>query len=111
MPFPKIFKTSTLKRDNSQIDWVLFFTTIILLMAGLVTMHSFGNDSSYAFRQLAVILIALVVFFIVNYFFDPRLLRSTSVSVFLFMLITVLLSALFVVGKISHGARGWFDFG
>lgn len=111
MPFPKIFKTSTLKSDNSQIDWVLFFTTIILLMAGLVTMHSFGNDSSYAFRQLAVILIALVVFFIVNYFFDPRLLRSTSVSVFLFMLITVLLSALFVVGKISHGARGWLDFG
>lgn len=80
-------------------------------MAGLVTMHSFGSDSSYAFRQLLVISISLLIFFIVNYFFDPRLLRSTSVSVSLFLLITGLLSALFVVGKISHGARGWFDFG
>lgn len=96
---------------SAKIDWWLFFSIVPILAAGLVTMHSFSGDSSFATRQIAVIAFSLIVFFILSYFMDARLLRSTSVSVSLFVIIISLLSALFIVGKVSHGAQSWFDFG
>lgn len=95
----------------AKIDWWLFCPIIPILAAGLITMHSFSGDSSFATRQIVMILISIVVFFCLSYLVDARLLRSTSVSVTLFVVMVGLLSILFFLGKVSHGAQSWFDFG
>lgn len=73
-------------------------------------MHSFTGDSSFAYHQIIVIIFSFTAFFIIS-FLDARVLRSTYVSVTLFIITTGLLSALFLLGKVSHGAQSWFNFG
>jgi hypothetical protein len=70
-------------KTQSRIDWWLFFAVIPILAAGLITMHSFTGDSSFATHQMIGIAASLVVFFVVS-FADMRFLRSTWVSVTLF---------------------------
>ena len=93
-----------------KIDWVLFLATLPLLAAGLATMHSFTGDNSFAWHQFIWIAVSVAVFFIVSAA-DVRFLRLSSVSAVLFIGSIALLSALFLVGKVSHGAANWFDFG
>ncbi len=98
--------------DNKRrrIDWWLFGAIIPILAAGLITMHSFTGDSTFASRQLMWICISVAVFFGVS-FIDLRFLRLRRVSVTLFVAAIGLLGLLTVVGKVSHGAEGWFSFG
>ena len=44
-------------------------------------------------------------------FFDTKILRSTSVTVTIFLVMIALLGSVSIIGKISHGAQSWFDFG
>ncbi len=81
-----------------------------ILAAGLITMYSFTGDNSFALHQIVWVCISLLVFFVVSTI-DVRFLRSTRVLVTLFLLICAALSALFIVGKLSHGATSWFSFG
>jgi rod shape determining protein RodA len=92
------------------IDWWLFLSIIPILAAGLITMHSFTGDSSFTSHQMAWIGISIVVFFVLG-MVDMRFLRSTWVSVTMFTVTTVLLSALYFLGRISHGAQNWFSIG
>ena len=95
---------------RSSIDWWLFLAILPVLAAGVVTMHSFTGDSSFASHQLIWIGISVAIFFAVS-FVDMRFLRSTWVSVALFGASVGLLGTLTLLGKISHGAQNWFDFG
>jgi rod shape determining protein RodA len=95
----------------SGIDWWLFACLIPILGAGLVTMHSFSGDGSYASHQMIVIAFSLIALFCIAYFLDGRLIRSSSVSVALFVVMVGLLGSLSIIGKVSHGAQSWFDFG
>jgi len=95
---------------RSAIDWWLFGALVPILAAGLVTMYSFTGDNSFAARQAIWIGVGLAVFFLVSSF-DVRFLRSTWVSVTLFSLSGSLLSLLFVLGRISHGAESWLNLG
>jgi rod shape determining protein RodA len=99
-----------LQAQTSKMDWVLFLVTIPMLAAGLSTMHSFTDDSSFAFRQFLWIIASIGVFFGLS-FADVRFLRLRSVSAFLFIASVAALSVLFVVGKVSHGAANWIDLG
>jgi rod shape determining protein RodA len=101
---------STFISKGLKIDWVLFLSTLPLLAAGLVTMHSFTGDSSFALHQFVWIVVSVAVFFAVSAA-DVRFLRLSSVSAVLFVGSIAILSALFLVGKVSHGAANWFDFG
>ncbi len=92
------------------IDWVLFLAILPLLAAGLATMHSFTGDNSLALHQFLWIAVSIAAFFAVSGI-DVRFLRLRSVSAALFIGSLALLGALFVVGKVSHGAANWFDFG
>ena len=48
-------------RKYAGIDWILFFATMPLLAAGLISMRSFGGESDYYFtRQLVWIGIAFL---------------------------------------------------
>jgi rod shape determining protein RodA len=97
-------------RSNGRIDWWLFFAIVPILAAGLITMHSFTGDSSFASHQMIAIAVSIAVFFAVS-FIDMRFLRSTWVSVALFVASITLLGALFLLGKASHGAQSWFSVG
>lgn len=107
------FEINSLKNNNSTMDWWLFFVTVPLVLAGLVTMHSFstsGSDS-YANHQLLVVCISFIAFFFIANFLDTKVLRKSSVSVVLFISIVILLGTLSVLGTVSHGARSWYNFG
>lgn len=95
---------------RGSMDWWLVGACIPILAAGVMTMYSFTGDNSFALRQLVWVVVALAAFFIVSRV-DVRFLRSTRVLVTLFLVICAALIALFIVGKISHGASSWFSFG
>ena len=93
-----------------RIDWVLFLATLPILAAGLSTMHAFTGDSSFAAHQLIWIVASIIAFFVIS-MVDVRFLRLRSVSTALFIGSVAILSVLFLIGKVSHGAANWIDFG
>lgn len=100
----------------AHMDWVLFFTALIISLAGLVTMNSFqsigeAQVASYFFdRQIMWLTVCVVVFFVASQI-DWRFLRRTSVITTLFAFFCGLLVLLFVAGTVTKGAQSWFDFG
>ena len=92
---------------------MLVFFILPIIAAGLVTMKSFtGGENIGGFfdKQIIWVLVGFSVFFIFS-FIDFRFLKRTSVIVFLFLLISLILLTLFILGRVSHGATSWFDFG
>ncbi len=97
----------------NKIDWLLVFFILPIISAGLVTMKSFAplEDAGEFFsKQIIWILIGFSVFFIFS-FIDFRFLKRTDVLVFIYLLTSLILLSLFVLGYISHGAKSWFNFG
>ena len=95
---------------SSNIDWVMFFSTIPLLGAGLLVMNSFTGDSHFFERQLIWIGVSIILFFVLS-FFDFRFLKSSKITIILFGISCAFLLSLFVLGKVSHGALSWFRLG
>lgn len=95
---------------KNRIDWTLFLLTVPLLAAGLVTMNSFTGDNHFFTRQLVWIAVSFGVFFTLASI-DIRFLRRTDVLVGFFLFFIFLLSVLFILGKVSHGAQSWFSLG
>jgi rod shape determining protein RodA len=94
-----------------RIDWILLISILPILGAGLVTMSSFGAETSRFFsHQLTWIIVSLAVFFVLS-FIDFRFFRRTSVLVGLFLFSCALLALLFILGHVSKGAKSWFNFG
>ncbi len=110
----KLFKSFTNYKlssgDGKGMDWWLVGAIIPILSAGLITMHSFSGDSTFASHQVIWVSFSFLVFFLVSQL-DVRFLRLTWVSVSLFIFSTGLLLSLYVVGKVSHGAESWISFG
>jgi len=92
------------------IDWVLFWSVIPLLGAGLVTMSSFMGTDNYFSKQLIWIIICLIAFFVVSAL-DVRFLKKTEVISMGFVACCSVLFLLFVVGHVSKGAQSWFRLG
>jgi rod shape determining protein RodA len=101
---------NSLIRKLLDIDWLLFFSAIFISIAGLMTVGSFGSESSYFYKQIIWIVISVIIFFTLS-LFDYRFLKRTGVVITIFSLSVLLLLALFVVGKVAGGAQSWFDFG
>lgn len=93
-----------------RIDWMLIGSTVPLLLAGLLTMHSLGDDAVLFKKQLFSIGISLAVFFAFASL-DFRFLRSTWTIMAVYAGGIFLLLALFLFGQISHGAQSWFHVG
>jgi rod shape determining protein RodA len=92
------------------IDWILVSAVVLILGAGLVTMNSFGQTSTYFDRQIIWISISFAIFFFLS-LFDFRFLKRTNVTVILFLGMIAMLAALFIMGHVSKGAQSWFHFG
>lgn len=102
------YELSTDRRRG--MDWWLFGATVPILAVGLMTMFSFTENNTFASHQFIWIMISAILFFAIS-FVDVRFLRATWVSVTIFSFSFALLVTLFVLGKVSHGAQSWFDFG
>ena len=97
-------------RKFFEIDWIMFFSAVLIMGAGLVTMGSFGPESDYFSKQIIWIAVSIVIFFILS-LFDYRFLKRTGVVISIFSISVLILLSLFIVGKVSGGAQSWFDFG
>jgi rod shape determining protein RodA len=95
---------------SQKIDWILFFSTLPIIFAGVITMSSFGGKESFAQKQMLWVAVSLLLFFAFS-FVDFRFLRRTGVIIFLFISGCVSLLALFIVGSVFKGAQGWFNLG
>ena len=96
-----------------RIDWLLVFFLLPILTAGLFTMKSFTPEKGgvdFFSRQVIWVGLSLVVFFVFSSI-DFRFIKRTGVLVTLFLFFLFVLTALFILGKVSHGAQSWFDFG
>ena len=98
------------KIRHLKIDWILFFSTIPILLAGVVTMSSFGGKGNFAGRQLIWIGVSFAVFFGLS-FVDFRFLRRTWIIVSLFLVGCFVLLVLATVGSVYKGAQSWFSVG
>ncbi len=94
----------------SHIDWILFWATIPLLGAGLITMSSFTGADNYFTRQLIWIVVSIAVFFLFSSL-DLRFLKKTEIISLGFAITCGVLLLLFVVGTVSKGAQSWFRLG
>jgi rod shape determining protein RodA len=93
-----------------KVDWQLFVPALLISLAGLVTMNSFSGEVHFFSHQALWIGLALVAFFAANSI-DWRFLSRTRVIVTLYIIILIVLLALFGLGHVSHGAQSWFSFG
>lgn len=96
-----------------RIDWLLIFFILPIILAGLVTMRSFipeDGGGSFFNKQIIWIIVSFSVFFILS-FIDLGFLKRTKVLVYIFLISCFVLLALFIIGKISHGAQSWFNLG
>lgn len=101
---------SSRSRKSFDIDWILLASVLLVSLVGLVTMNSFSSVDTHFEKQLVFLALSVLVFFGLS-FVDFRFLRRTSVVVWIFSLATLLLLALFGLGKIAKGAQSWFSFG
>jgi rod shape determining protein RodA len=92
------------------IDWILFCAVLPILGAGLITMNSFSNETSFFGHQLIWIGLALTIFFAFS-FIDFRFLKNSNVLITLFAISCFLLLTLLFVGHVAKGAESWFRLG
>jgi rod shape determining protein RodA len=90
-----------------QLDWVLFFSILPIIGAGLITMNSFVGNNYFFDKQLISIGITVAIFLILS-LVDFRFLRRTSVIVTLFLVSCVVLLALFIFGHVAKCSQSWF---
>lgn len=93
-----------------KIDWIMFFSVMVITCFGLLTMSSFVSDDPFLEKQIIWLIISVLVFFALSYV-DYRFLNKTGVVVTIFFVSLIVLFALFVLGHVAKGAQSWFQFG
>lgn len=99
-----------MKLQLPQIDWLLVLFLLPVVGAGLVTMKSFTEQTSFFSHQLMWLILSFCVLFIFSYI-DFRFLKRTDVLLFLFGFFSALLLLLFIAGHTANGATSWFSLG
>lgn len=97
-------------RISKNIDWILVLALVPILLAGLVTMSSFGVGSAYLLKQSLWILVSFVGFFLLSGI-DAQVFKKAGTLVWLFAFGTGLLLIIFMLGHTAKGATSWLDFG
>lgn len=97
-------------RIIKNVDWVLVAFMIPLLLAGIVTMSSFSESTSYFMKQSLWVGISFLVFFLLSGI-DAQIFKKTNTLVGLFLGGLVLLLVVFGLGHTAKGATSWLSFG
>ncbi len=100
----------TLQKIFGGIDWILFFSIIPLLGAGLITMNSFVGENYFFDKQIIWIVISLTAFFTLS-FIDFRFLKRADLLATLFLILCGVLAFTLALGKTVKGAQSWLHFG
>ena len=103
------YRLSQSSKDRNIDPWIII-ALVPIVSAGLITMNSFTGDNSVVMHQLVWLCVSLVAFLLLSKA-HIRFIRSTWVSVVLFVASVSLLGVLTILGKVSHGAESWFSFG
>lgn len=91
-------------------DWTLLLPAITLSLLGILTMSTFGQESSLAPRQFLLLGIAIIVYLTLAAL-DARFVRRTTVVMTLYLSAFILLALLLLFAHPVLGARAWFSFG
>lgn len=92
------------------IDWILFFSSLLIVVFGLITMSVFGGENLFVEKQLISLAVALGAFFLATRV-DTDILKRTTVLVALFVAMSTLLIVLYGAGHTAKGAQSWFKVG
>lgn len=92
------------------VDWILFFATLPLVGAGLITMNSFVGENYFFEKQLIWALVSVAFFFMIS-FFDLSFLKRSKVLILIFFLSVAILGSLFILGSVFKGAQSWISLG
>lgn len=103
-----IFSTGSGHAFNA--DWTLLLPAFVLSLLGILTISAFGDEASFAPRQLLWLAIALCVYLATSKF-DMSFIRRTPVVMITYGLSVTLLAALLLFADPVLGARAWFSFG
>jgi len=96
--------------SNLKIDWIMFFSVMVIAVLGLLTMASYVSDDTFVKKQVIWLIISVIIFFVLS-FFDYRFLNKTKVVTTIFFISLGLLFVLFVLGHTAKGAESWFQIG
>lgn len=91
-------------------EWPLLIIPVALCVLGILTMHTFGDGSSLAPRQLIWLSVGIIVF-LTCASFDMRFIRRTPIILAGYAVSIGLLLLLLVATHSVQGARSWFDLG
>ncbi|MBI3573721.1 rod shape-determining protein RodA [Candidatus Kaiserbacteria bacterium] len=91
-------------------DWLMLGSAVLVSLAGLVSMYSFGGASTFAEHQIIWLFLGVTAFFFCS-FIDFHFLRRTGVIVLFYLASVFFLTLLFGLGSVVNGARGWFSLG
>ncbi len=94
----------------SRLDWLLVGASLLISLAGLITMQSHNPESQYFERQLVWIVMSFCAM-VLPASLDVRFLRRTNVLVSLYLLVLTLLVLVLFFGEMTLGARNRFDLG
>ena len=97
---------------QDRFDLVVFIPVMLLIISGLLAIYSSTVNHPMASgnfqRQLAALIISLMVFFVI-YFLPSQYLRVAALPSYIFSIF--LLLVVLVAGKTVYGAKSWMDFG
>ncbi len=98
------------RRIRYSVDWLLFGSVLLISVAGILTMNSFGEESILFTRQIIWLSVSIPVLLGAS-LVDWRFLRRSESITILFGVSCLVLLFLFVLGSVFKGAKSWFDFG
>lgn len=98
------------RKVRYSVDWLLFGSILLVSVAGILTMNSFGEESVLFTRQIIWLSVSVPVLFGAS-LVDWRFLRRSESITILFGVSCLVLLFLFVLGSVFKGAKSWFDFG
>ncbi len=97
-------------RHAALVQWPLLAIGITLSLLGILTMHPFGSDESFAPRQLLFVAIGVAVYLGCS-IVDMSFMRRNAVIITSYFGVLVLLIALLLIAHPVLGARAWFVLG
>lgn len=99
-----------LSRIAKNIDWKMVAFMIPVLLAGVVTMSSFSESTSYFLKQSLWIGVAFSAFFLLSGI-DAQVFKNTRTLVWMYLGGIAVLLVVFVLGHTAKGATSWLSLG
>jgi len=95
---------------NIELDWALFLSTILTVLAGILMIHSteVGGAWNFLLRQMTAAMFGLFAMLFLTVL-PYQIFRGYVRGIYMFMIFVLL--AVLIVGSNLRGTRGWFHVG